>query len=40
MIILKGVFRKRAGGMGWIELAHDRDRCWTLVNVIMNLRLP
>ena len=24
----------------WIGLAQDRDRWWTLVNVIMNLRVP
>ena len=30
----------RDGGMGWIDLAQDRDRCWTLVNATMNLRLP
>ena len=27
-------------GMDWIELAEDRDRWWTLVNVVMNLRVP
>ena len=27
-------------GMDWIELAEDRDRWWTLVNVVMNLRIP
>jgi len=26
--------------MDWIELAQDRDRCWALVNVVMNLRVP
>jgi hypothetical protein len=26
--------------MDWIELAEDRDRCWALVNVVMNLRVP
>ena len=26
--------------MDWIELAQDRDRCWALVNVGMNLRVP
>jgi len=28
------------GGMDWIDLAQDRDRCWALVNVVMNLRVP
>ena len=28
------------GGMDWIELAHDRDRWWTLVNAVKNLRGP
>ena len=28
------------GGMGWIELAQDRDRWRTLVNVVMNLLFP
>ena len=30
----------RCGGMDWIELAEDRDRCQALVNVVMNLRVP
>jgi hypothetical protein len=25
------------GGMGWIELAEDRDRCQELVNAVMNI---
>jgi hypothetical protein len=25
------------GGNDWIELAQDRDRCWTLVNAAMYL---
>jgi len=28
------------GDMDWIHLAHDRDRWRTLVNGVMNLRVP
>ena len=28
------------GGMDWIELARDRDRCRALVSTVMNLRVP
>ena len=30
----------RCGYMDWIGLAQDRDRWWTLVNTVMNLRVP
>jgi len=40
-IILRWIFRKwHVGGMDWIELAQDKDRCRALVNVVMKLRLP
>jgi hypothetical protein len=28
------------GGIDWIELAQDRDRCWSLVNAVMKIRVP
>ena len=30
----------RCGGMDWIDLSQDRDMRWTLVNAVMNLRVP
>jgi len=28
------------GYVNWIGLAQDRDRWWTLLNAVMNLRVP
>jgi hypothetical protein len=28
------------GGMDWIDMAQDRDRCRALVSAVMNLRVP
>ena len=39
-IILKWIFKKRMGGMEWIDLAQDRDMWWALVNTVMNLWVP
>jgi hypothetical protein len=28
------------GGMDWIDMAQDRDRCRAVVNAVMNLGVP
>jgi hypothetical protein len=38
-IMLRQIFRKWDGGMGWIELAQVRDKFWALANMVVNLRV-
>jgi hypothetical protein len=38
--ILEFIFRQWDREMDWIDLAQDMDRLRTLVNEVMNLRVP
>jgi hypothetical protein len=39
-IILKWIFRKWNGDMGWIDQAQDKDEWRVVVNALMNLSVP
>jgi len=39
-IILKYIFRKLDGGIGWIAVAQDRDIWPAVVNAVMNIQVP
>jgi hypothetical protein len=39
-IILKLIFKKKNGGVEWIDLADDRQRWWAIIKALMNLRYP
>jgi len=39
-IILKRIFKKKNGGVDWIDRAQDRHRWRALVNVLMNPLFP
>jgi hypothetical protein len=38
-IVLKWIFEKGVGGIGWIDLAQDIDRRQAVVNTITNLQV-
>jgi hypothetical protein len=37
---IKMAFKKRDGGIGWIDVVQDRYGMRALVNAVMNLRAP
>jgi hypothetical protein len=36
----KWILERRWDGMDWTDLAHDRDQWRTLMNTVMNIRVP
>jgi hypothetical protein len=39
-IILKWIFDNWDGGVDWIDLAEDRDRCRAVMNAVVNRWVP
>jgi len=39
-IILRWIYIKWNGGIDLIDLAQNRDRWWTIVNAVINCRVP
>jgi hypothetical protein len=37
---IKMGLQEGGGGMDWIDMVQDRDRCQALVNAVMNVRVP
>jgi hypothetical protein len=40
MIIIRYILGVGWEAMDWIDVAQDRDRCWALVNAVINLHFP
>jgi hypothetical protein len=38
--VLRWIFRRWHGGLGWIGLAQDMERKRAVVNAVLNLRVP
>ena len=36
---MMGLRELGSGYMDWLDLAQNRDRCWALVNAVMNFRV-
>jgi hypothetical protein len=34
------IFKIKDGGVDWIDLAQDRDRCRAVAHMVTNLRVP
>ena len=39
-LVLKWIFKRLNGGIGWIDLTQDRDRWRAVVNTVLNLQVP